>query len=100
MKRTIMLQSKFQIIKRLWITEKTTRLAEAGKYIFVVEKSAKAKQIKEALEHTYGVHIIKTNIVNVPARSKRGSRGAVRSGAYKKAIVTLKSGEKIDILPQ
>ena len=100
MKRTIMLQSKFQIIKRLWITEKATRLAKAGKYIFVVEKSAKAKQIKEALERTYGVHIIKTNIVNVPARRKRGPQGAARGGAYKKAIVTLKSGEKIDILPQ
>ena len=65
-------------------------LSLAGKYVFIVEKDAKIKQIKEALERIYSVHIVKTNIVNVPAED----------GAYKKAIVTLKSGEKIDILPQ
>ncbi len=93
-------QNKFTVIKKPWITEKAAMLAESGKYVFVVDKDAQTKQIKEALGRIYGVHVLKVNIVNVPAHYGRGLQRTTEKGAYKKAIVTLKSGEKIDILPQ
>jgi large subunit ribosomal protein L23 len=100
LKHITMPQDKFSIINKPWTTEKAVRLAKDGKYIFVVQKDAKSKQIKEAIERIYGVHVVGINIVNVPARQNRGPLRASRKGTYKKAIVTLKGGEKIDILPQ
>lgn len=76
-------------VKKPYISEKATFLGEAGKYVFHVEKAAQAKQIKDMIEKLYKVHVVKMNIINV----KRGDKG------FKKAIATLKKGEKIDILP-
>ncbi len=83
-------QNKPQIIKKPWITEKSTRLAQEGKYVFLVPREAQSKQIGESLERIYGIHVVKVNVMNIPGRG----------GEYKKAIVTLKEGEKIDIVPQ
>lgn len=83
-------QNKSDIIRKPWITEKTARLAEEGKYVFIVAKDAKSKQIKEAVQHIYNVHVLRTNIINVPSKSSE----------FKKAIVQLKEGEKIDMQPQ
>lgn len=76
-------------VKKPYISEKSTFLSEAGKYVFHVESGAKAKQIKDMVEKLYKVHVVKMNIINV----KRGDKG------FKKAIVTLKKGEKMDIIP-
>ena len=93
-------QNKSEIVKKPWITEKSARLSKQGKYVFVVAKDAKSNQIEEAIQRIYGVHVLKTNIVNVPSHTNQGSRRSTRKGEYKKAIVTLKAGEKIDIIPQ
>lgn len=78
------------IIKRPWISEKSTALSAMGKYVFLVDETAKAAQIKQAIEKLYKVHVVKMNVVN----SKHGNKVA------KKVIVTLKKGESIDIMPQ
>lgn len=73
------------IIKKPWVSEKSTAMGEQGKYVFLVDETAKAAQIKQAVEKIYKIHVVKMNIV--------------RSKGMKKAIVTLKKGETIDIMP-
>ncbi len=77
------------IIKKPWISEKATDLAALGKYVFLVEQTAARKQLKQTLEKMYGVHIEKVNTINSRQSAKR----------YKKIVITLKEGEKIDIVP-
>lgn len=80
-------------IKKPWISEKSTGLAELGKYVFLVPPTAQAKQIKDAIEKIYKVHVVKMNIVRVDHSNKRTHK------SMKKAIATLKKGETIDIIP-
>jgi len=86
------------LIKKPWITEKATNLAASGKYVFIVNPSATKPEIKKAIKAVYKVDAIAVNVVNRPAKRKRfgtALKGAV--GGYRKAIVTLKEGQKIDI---
>jgi ribosomal protein L23 len=84
-----MLQSKSNIIIKPWVTEKAAGMAKDRQYVFLVSKSANSKQIKEELKRIYNVHVIRVNILSKASEASR-----------KKAIVKLKEGEKIDILPQ
>ena len=77
------------LIKKPLISEKATELAAQSKYVFMVNPRANKNQVKELIEEIYGVTVIKTNMI----RMKR------RSNNYKKAIVTLKKGDTIDIVP-
>lgn len=81
------LQSK--IIKQPLISEKGTDLSRLDKYIFLAHPNANKKQIKEAIEGIYKVHVTQVNIV----RNKHKADG------YKKAIITIKEGELIDVVP-
>jgi len=80
--------NRLLIIKPL-ISEKSTELAALSKYVFMVNPRVNKNQVKELIEEIYGVTVIKTNII----RMKR------KSNNYKKAIVTLKDGDTIDIVP-
>ena len=81
------------------ISEKSTSGAADGKYSFRVARSANAIEVKKAVEQTYKVHVIKTNVINAKPKPKNfGQRTRMEPG-YKKVIVTLKKGEKLDILP-
>ena len=77
------------LIKKPLISEKATELAEQSKYVFMVNPRVNKNQVKELIEEIYGVTVIKTNII----RMKR------KSNNYKKAIVTIKEGDNIDIVP-
>lgn len=85
------------LIKKPRITEKATDLSGSGKYVFIVRQSATKKEIQKALREIYRVDAVKVNIINLPAKPKRfrGIKGK-RTGV-KKAIVTLKQGQKIDV---
>ncbi len=78
------------IIKKPLVSEKATDISSLGKYIFLVEKRAKSRQIKEAIEKIYNVKVTEVNILNVRTSDK----------TLKKAIVTLRSGDKIDVVPK
>jgi large subunit ribosomal protein L23 len=83
------------------ITEKMTREGEDNnRFGFVVPKSVNKIQIKEAVEKMYNVTVTSVNTMVVPGveKSKYTKKGLVtgRTGAYKKAVVTLASGETID----
>lgn len=83
------------------MTEKATTLSNLGKYVFEVSKTANKIEIAKAIEKMYGVNVASVDTMRVIGRKKtRMSRGKAISGitsTYKKAIVTLKEGEVIDI---
>lgn len=88
------------LIKNPVVTEKAVRLGGEGKYIFLVDKKASAPEVKKAVEANYKVKVAKTNVINIPGKQTRlGQRLSQKSG-YKKVIVTLQKGQKLDILPQ
>ena len=86
------------IIKKPWVTEKATSLGVLRQYVFLVEKTATKPNIKRAIEELYKVNVTAVNVVNRAAKQKR-FRGVMRSagGTQRKAIVTLKEGQKIDM---
>ena len=79
------------------ITEKATVLSEQNKTVFKVHKSANKKNIKKNIEKIFNVNVIKVNIINLKSKVKlKQGRLSTKSG-YKKAIVTLKKGQSIDL---
>jgi large subunit ribosomal protein L23 len=79
------------------VTEKSTNLSELNKVVFKVNSSADKKSIKKSIEKIFKVNVIKINIINKQRRIKiaRGKKAKVRG--YKKAIITLKKGQNIDL---
>lgn len=83
-------------IKQPWITEKAARLAEKNKYVFLVKDSATKPEVKKAVKELYKVDATTVNIVVKPERTARFRGKKVTKPGYKKAVVTLKEGQKID----
>jgi len=83
------MKSNSLIIKKPWISEKATRLSSLGKYVFLVLPKSNSHEIKKAIESIYKVHIVKINTLKKVYKGK----------STKKAVVTLRKGEKIDIVP-
>ena len=79
------------------ITEKATFLSEQNKVVFKVHKGANKNSIKKSIEKIFKVNVIKINTINIKGKTKlvKNKRG-FKSG-YKKAIVTLKKGQSIDL---
>ena len=79
------------------VTEKTMAERALGVYTFKVAKDANKFQIKDAITKAFGVKVDKVNTLNTKSKAKRVGRYEGRTKTYKKAIVTLKAGEKIDL---
>ncbi len=86
----------YEVLRRPLITEKNTVLQEQGKYAFEVAKSANKVQVKQAVEKAFKVKVNSVNMMTVPGREKRVGRRVALTPPWKKAIVTLKTGEKIE----
>ena len=79
------------------ITEKATVLSEQNKTVFKVHKKANKRNIKKNIEKLFKVNVIKVNIINQKSKLKiKQGRKSIKSG-YKKAIITLKKGQSIDL---
>ena len=87
------------LIKRPLITEKATSQAGIGKYVFVVAPEATSSEVKKVIEQTYKVNVIKMNVVNTKAKNRRLGVTMGTVPGFKKMIVTLKQGQKLDVLP-
>ena len=87
------------ILKRPHITEKVTDLAQLNKYVFVVDQDANASEVKKAVESMYKVKVTKVNMLKKQSRSSRYKRIISKGSKIKKAIITLKKGDKLDIIP-
>lgn len=90
----------YTVIVRPLVTEKTEGQKEEGKYAFKVHSRANKNEIKRAVEGIYDVDVTAVNVMNVPAKinRRRGRRPTVRHPAWKKAIVTLVPGQRIEDL--
>lgn len=87
------------LLKQPWITERSVGLGGLDKYVFVVDGKTNKPETKKAIEAVYGVKVKDVNIINVKGKPKRLGRSMGRTSKFKKAIVTLKKGHKIDIAP-
>ena len=86
------------IIKAPVITEKSSNIASNDrKYVFKVDAKANKSQIKDAIEKIFKVKVESVNTVNVHPKKKRVGRYSGMTNKYKKAIVTLVNGNKIDL---
>ena len=79
------------------ITEKSTSLSELNKIVFKVNKGASKDAIKRSIEKIFKVNVIKINIINKKNRVKITRGKKVNVQGYKKAIITLKKGQSIDL---
>ena len=88
------------VLKLARLTEKATKLSsELGQYVFNVSKTATKHTVAEAVEKTFKVTVTRVNIQNYRGKNKRTRAGRAAVGPdYKKAIVTLKSGDKIELV--
>ncbi|MGB2695109.1 MAG: 50S ribosomal protein L23 [Dehalococcoidia bacterium] len=87
----------YDVILRPIITEKATVLAGDHKYAFEVDRRANKEQIRAAVEIGFSVHVTKVNTMNVRGKRRRMGRRTSYTRSWKKAIVTLQTGESIQI---
>ncbi len=95
------IKSKFKggygVLVKPLITEKISEAASLGKYAFMVTPSANKPTIKKAINAVYGVRVRNVRIINVIGKSVRYGRSFGKRKDWKKAIITLAPGEKIEI---
>ena len=87
-----------QIILRPVMTEKSTMIRNKyNKYTFIVHKNANKISVQDAIKNLFDVTPIKVNIINVRGKKRRVRYKLGYTSSYKKAIITLKQGERIGI---
>ena len=79
------------------ITEKATSLSEFNKIVFKVHKGANKNSIKKSIEKIFKVNVIKINTINLKGKTKMVRNKKSKKPGYKKAIITLKKGQSIDL---
>ena len=88
------------ILKSVHVTEKATDLTKKNQYVFKVFPDSSKQEIKKAVEEVYGVDVLKVRQIRVKRKQRRLGRTFGWRKGYKKAIVTLKEGQRIEILPR
>ena len=79
------------------VTEKSTKISEQNKIVFKVPTNADKKNLKKNIEKIFKVNVVKVNIINKQNRTKMARGRKVKISGFKKAIVTLKKGQSIDL---
>ncbi|HEY7801797.1 MAG TPA: 50S ribosomal protein L23 [Dehalococcoidia bacterium] len=87
----------YGIILRPLITEKAQNMTHLGKYAFEVDRRANKLQVKEAVEATFEVKVTAVNTCMMKGKMRRYGRNATKQPDWKKAVVTLAPGEKIEL---
>lgn len=90
----------YDVIIRPVVTEKSELRKELGQYTFEVNRRANKQQIRDAVAEIYGVDVVAVNVMNMPAkiRRTRGRRANIHLPVWKKAIITVAPGQRIDAL--
>jgi len=86
-----------EVLRRPLITEKNSALQAQGKYVFEVAGEANKHQIKQAVEKAFKVKVTAVNVMTVPSKERRVGGRQVQTQSWKKAIATLKPGDKIEL---
>ncbi|MBI3978758.1 MAG: 50S ribosomal protein L23 [Chloroflexi bacterium] len=87
----------YQVLKRPLVTEKVTANLPLGKYAFEVDPAANKLQIKQAVEVAFNVTVSDVNVLRIPGKLRRVGKHRGMTSGYKKAIVTLQPGDKIEL---
>ena len=87
-----------EVIVRPMITEKSTILQESGKYVFQVALKANKVEVKQVVESTFGVKVLDVNVTKIRGKGKRFGPRVKKRPDTKKAIVTLRRGDRIQIV--
>ena len=86
----------YQVLKRPILTEKTDLQRDENQYVFEVDRRANKLQVKEAVEMIFEVEVLAVNTMNMkPKRRRMGRKMLVTRPAWKRAVVTLAPGERI-----
>ncbi|MFH1651400.1 MAG: 50S ribosomal protein L23 [Chloroflexota bacterium] len=86
----------YEVLRRPLITEKNTLLQEQDKYAFEVAEGATKPMIKQAVEKAFRVKVTAVNIIHTPGKTRMVGRRRVQTAPWKKAVVTLQPGNKIE----
>ena len=86
-----------EVLRRPLITEKNTALQAQGKYAFEIAGEATKHQVKQAVEKAFKVKVTAVNVIIVPGKKRRLGRREIYTPSWKKAVVTLKPGDKIEL---
>lgn len=92
--------SAYKVLRTPHITEKATALTEKNFYVFNVFEKSNKIEIKRAVEDLYGVEVESVKTINVLPKKRRIGKTMGWSKGYKKAIVKIKAGQKIEVLPR
>ena len=87
----------YEVLRRPLITEKATELQALGKYAFEVDREATKPQIKQAVEVAFKVKVAAVNVMTVADKRRRMGMRQLPAHPWKKAVVTLKAGDKIEL---
>jgi large subunit ribosomal protein L23 len=86
----------YEVLRRPLITEKTTQLQSQNKYAFEIAEEATKPLVKQAVEKAFKVRVTGVNVIRVSGKTRRVGRRQVPTRSWKKAIVTLQPGDKIE----
>jgi len=86
-----------EVLRRPIVTEQSTLLADQGQYVFEVAPGANKPQIRHAVQQVFNVEVLAVNTMNVRGKEKRFGRRVGKQRDWKKAIVTLAPGQRIEI---
>jgi len=86
-----------EVLRRPVVSEKNTALLTQNKYTFEVARGANKHQIKEAVEKAFKVKVSDVNVQTVPGKTRRFGRRSKVTPWWRKAVVTLKEGDKIEL---
>jgi len=86
----------YDVLRRPLVTEKNSILQAQGKYAFEVAKEANKPQVKQAVEKAFKVKVATVNMITVSGKERRVGRRVVQTPPWKKAVVTLRPGDKIE----
>jgi large subunit ribosomal protein L23 len=89
-----------RILNQARVTEKASNLAQINQYVFDVAITANKNEIARAVEGYYGVDVLGVNVVNVAGKRRRRAKGIAVGVDYRKAIVTIKKSQSIEIMPK
>ena len=87
-----------QVLVKPTVTEKSTILQESGKYTFQVAPRANKVEVKEAVEKNFNVTVMDVNITKIHGKRKRYGPRVTKQPDIKKAVITLKQGDRINII--
>lgn len=90
----------YRVLKEPHVTEKATDLLQKNQYVFKVLARTNKIEIKKAVEDTYGIDVVSVRIIKIPKKRRRLGKIEGWRGGYKKAVVKIAQGQKIEVLPR